>query len=190
MDTLRLLDASLQMEWDYDSSADVLYMTIGEPQPALGVDVGEGLVLRYSEAQSAIVGFTIVGLKSRLEQSLEGSLNSTTPVLSKLSKYGNGDSYSGDNGNSNKINNSQDLAQATRDIKALFAELDQSYDKTTPSGQMMIAAKAVEAIENKPTTKDRLLNALKEGGTTATEEAIEHPAIKPVVAAFKGYMDA
>ncbi len=54
---------------------------------------------------------------------------------------------------------------------------------------MMIAAKTIEAIENQPTVKQRLLNAVKEGGTTALEEMIEHPAIKPVVAAIKGYID-
>ncbi|MEL6555866.1 MAG: hypothetical protein AAFQ63_20770, partial [Cyanobacteria bacterium J06621_11] len=83
-----------------------------------------------------------------------------------------------------------DLAQATRDIKALFAELDQSHDKTTPTGQMMIAAKTVEAIESDPSIKKRLINAAKEGGLAAIESAIEHPAVKPVVAAFKGYTNA
>ena len=55
---------------------------------------------------------------------------------------------------------------------------------------MMSAAKTVEAIEGDPTIKQRLINAVKEGGAAAIEETIKHPAIKPVVAALKGYMDA
>ena len=47
METTQLLNPNLQMQWDYDPEADVLYMSVGEPQPALGVDIGEGLVLRY-----------------------------------------------------------------------------------------------------------------------------------------------
>ncbi len=115
------------------------------------------------------------------------------PVNTTINQHGQGDNFGGDKVLGDKINtqinNSADLAAAVRDIKALFAELDQSYDKTTPLGQMQIATKTIEAIENKPTVKKRLLNAVKEGGTTALEEMIEHPAIKPVVAAIKGYID-
>ena len=111
-----------------------------------------------------------------------------------INQYGKGDNIGGDKVLGDKINtqinNSQDLAQATRDIKALFAELDQSHDKTTPAGQAMIYARTIEAIEGEPTVKQRLINAVKEGGAAAIEAAIEHPAIKPVVAAVKGYIDA
>ena len=84
----------------------------------------------------------------------------------------------------------QDLAEAVRELKDIFAALDQSYDKTTPGGNAMITAKAVEAIESKPTLKKRLLNAAEEGGIAAIESAVDHPAVKPVVAAFKGFTDA
>lgn len=84
----------------------------------------------------------------------------------------------------------QNLSEAVREIKAIFVELDQIYDKTTPVGNAMITAKAVEAIESKPTLKARLLNAAKEGGIAAIEVAVDHPATKPVVAAFKGFTDA
>ena len=30
------------IDWDYDEEADVLYLSVGEPQPAVGIDVGEG----------------------------------------------------------------------------------------------------------------------------------------------------
>jgi len=35
--------------WEYDKEADVLYLSIGEPRPAVGLDIGEGLILRYNE---------------------------------------------------------------------------------------------------------------------------------------------
>ena len=54
----------------------------------------------------------------------------------------------------------------------------------------MITAKTIEAVEKNPTVKKRLINAVKEGGAAALESAIEHPAVKPVVAAVKGYIDA
>ncbi len=84
----------------------------------------------------------------------------------------------------------QNLAQAAKDIKDLLNQLDQEYDSSTPTGQAIISAKAIEAIDKNPTLKARVVNALKEGGTTALEVAIDHPAVKPVVALLKGFMDA
>ena len=127
-------------------------------------------------------------------QKVQQTQGDNKPVSNTINQHGKGDNYAGDNVHGDKINtqihNSQDLAQATRDIKALFAELDQSYDKNSPVGQMTIATETIKAIEGDPTVKQRLINAVKEGGTTALEEAIDHPAIKPFVAAIKGYIDA
>jgi len=88
-----------------------------------------------------------------------------------------------------QINHSQNLAQAAQEIKDLLTQLDQDYDRSTPTGQAMISAKAIKQIEKNPTLKARVINALKEGGTTALESAIDHPAVKPVVAMLKGFMD-
>jgi hypothetical protein len=54
----------------------------------------------------------------------------------------------------------------------------------------MLLPKAIKSIEKNPTLKARVVNVLKEGGTTALEVAVDHPAIKPVVAMLKGFMDA
>jgi hypothetical protein len=118
-----------------------------------------------------------------------------TTMSSTINQYGNGDNVAGDKviGDKvmgDKITNSQNLVQAAQDIKALLTQLDQDYDRTTPTGQAMISAQAIASIEKNPTLKARIVNALKEGGTTALEEAIDHPAVKPVVAMLKGFMDA
>jgi len=89
-----------------------------------------------------------------------------------------------------QINNSQNLAQAAQDIKDLLSQLDRDYDRTTPSGQAMISAKMVAAIEQDPTLRARVVNALKAGGTTALEELVDHPAVKILVATLKGFLEA
>lgn len=43
MDAIRILEKPDQITWDYDEEADVLYLSIGEPRPAVGVDIGDGL---------------------------------------------------------------------------------------------------------------------------------------------------
>ena len=67
------LDEPSMLNWDYDAEADVLYLSIGEPQPALGVDIGEGVILRYDEARNEVVGLTLIGLRSRLLSRLNES---------------------------------------------------------------------------------------------------------------------
>jgi len=84
----------------------------------------------------------------------------------------------------------QTLAEAAKDIKNLLDQLDQDYNRNTSSGQAIIKDKAIERIKNDPTLQARVVNALKEGSTTALEELIDHPAIKPIVATFKGFIDA
>ena len=53
----------------------------------------------------------------------------------------------------------------------------------------MITAKVVDAIDKNPTLKTRIVNGLKEGGLTALEELVDHPAVKPIVAMLKGFAD-
>jgi uncharacterized protein YuzE len=50
----------------YDEDADVLYLALGSPRPALGVDIGDGVILRYDEVTHEVVGVTLVGVRSKL----------------------------------------------------------------------------------------------------------------------------
>ena len=70
MEALRILEKKEGLNWDYDEEADVLYLSVGSPQDALGVDIGEGLVVRMDAAENEVVGLTVVGLRSRLLKSL------------------------------------------------------------------------------------------------------------------------
>ncbi len=63
-------EKSANVNWDYDEEADVLYISIGEPRPAVGLDIGEGIVLRYDENHREVVGLTVIGLRARLMQQL------------------------------------------------------------------------------------------------------------------------
>ncbi|MGB7250969.1 MAG: DUF2283 domain-containing protein, partial [Phormidesmis sp.] len=176
------------MDWNYDQKADVLYISVGEPQPALGIDIGEGLILRYSEAQSAIVGLTVIGLKSRLEQTQE-----IIPMATTVNQYGQGDNIAGDKVMRDKIqtqiNNNPDLAQAARDIKALLDELSEEYNPNSAKGQAKIEEEALAHIKQNPTLKQRFIKALKSAGEEALEQAIQHPVAKVVVEGGKGFLE-
>ncbi|MBE9066314.1 hypothetical protein IQ260_06580 [Leptolyngbya cf. ectocarpi LEGE 11479] len=122
-----------------------------------------------------------------------GSLEGTYTMGNTIHQYGSGDNIAGDKiiGNkiSTQINNSQNLTQAAKDIKALLAQLDNNYAHTNPVDKAMITAKIVESVDRNPMLKERVINALKEGGSSALEEAIEHPLVKPVIAALKGFLE-
>ena len=70
MKTLKILDRQEQLDWEYDQEADVLYLSLGKPQPALGVDIGDGVVVRYDETSNKVVGLTVVGLRQKLAHEL------------------------------------------------------------------------------------------------------------------------
>ena len=65
MEAVKIFEKSEKINWDYDEDADVLYLSIDEPRPAL-CDVGDGVILRYDEANKELVGLTLIGLRARL----------------------------------------------------------------------------------------------------------------------------
>ncbi|MDE2320616.1 MAG: DUF2283 domain-containing protein [candidate division NC10 bacterium] len=58
------------LDWEYDEEADTLYLSFGQPRAAVGLDVGEGVIIRYDEKAREVVGLTIVGVGHRLEEYL------------------------------------------------------------------------------------------------------------------------
>ncbi|MEH2143004.1 COR domain-containing protein [Nostoc sp.] len=108
--------------------------------------------------------------------------------MSTVNQYGSGDNFGGDKVMRDKIgtqiNNSQNLAQAAKDIKELLNQFSHEYSNTA-----IVGVKAVEEIERQPTLKARIVNALKEAGSEALEKAVDHPAVSIVIAATKGFID-
>ena len=48
----------------------MLYISIGKPQAALGIDIGEGVIVQYDEGKKEVVGLTLIGLRDRLLKGL------------------------------------------------------------------------------------------------------------------------
>lgn len=71
MDAIKILETKENLNWDYDEEADVLYISIGKPRKALGIDIGDGAVVRYIEETGEVIGLTIIGMKERLINSLK-----------------------------------------------------------------------------------------------------------------------
>lgn len=67
---LTILESKQDLNWDYDGEADVLYISVASPTPAMGIDIGEGMVVRYDESQSEVVGISIVGLREKMLREL------------------------------------------------------------------------------------------------------------------------
>ena len=66
MEVLKILDKPDTIDWEYDEEADALYLSVGTPKPAVGVDIGEGVVGRYDEVNNEVVGLTVLGLRERV----------------------------------------------------------------------------------------------------------------------------
>ena len=70
MESVKIPRRPAVVDWDYDEDADVLYLSLGAPKPATGIDLGEGVVLRYDEAHREVVGLTLIGIRARLLKEL------------------------------------------------------------------------------------------------------------------------
>ncbi len=69
MEAVKLFDKkNAALDWDYDGEADTLYISFGKPKSALGVDVGEGVIVRYDEKAKEVVGLTLIGVGKRMEE--------------------------------------------------------------------------------------------------------------------------
>lgn len=73
MEALRILESKHNLDWDYDGEADVLYISVDTPKPAVGVDIGEGIVVRYDEARGEVVGISILGIREKMLRELATS---------------------------------------------------------------------------------------------------------------------
>jgi len=70
MEALRILDTPDMLSWEYDEDGDVLYISVGEPTPAVTVDLGESVLARYDENEQKLVGITILNVGKRLAEGL------------------------------------------------------------------------------------------------------------------------
>lgn len=73
MEAVKIVEHAASMTWDYDEEAEVLYLSVGDPRPAVGIDVGDGLVPRYDEARREVAGLTVIGLRERLLRGFTGA---------------------------------------------------------------------------------------------------------------------
>jgi uncharacterized protein YuzE len=66
VEALKILEGRDPMRRSYDEDADILYLSMGSPRPAVGVDIGDGVILRYDEAANEVIGVTLLGVRSKL----------------------------------------------------------------------------------------------------------------------------
>ncbi|BAY10042.1 hypothetical protein [Calothrix sp. NIES-2098] len=85
------------------------------------------------------------------------------------------------------LSSKQNLDEAAKEIQQLLEQLSTTYPTTTSTDQIIVAAKAVEEIENNPALKQRVIGALKAGGTEALKELIDHPAVNILLATIEGW---
>lgn len=81
----------------------------------------------------------------------------------------------------------QSLADAAAEIQNLLEQLEKTYPTDTTVNKMKIATEAIGQIENNPTLMQRILSALKTGGTRAIKQFLNHPAASFVLAVLEDW---
>jgi uncharacterized protein YuzE len=57
------LGSTSELMLDYDQEGDVLYASVGPPQPAISDEVDDDILLRYCPPRREVVGITIVNFR-------------------------------------------------------------------------------------------------------------------------------
>ena len=70
MEAVKILEKRDKIDWEYDEEGDVLYLSIGKPRKATGVDIGQGVIIRDDEKKKEVVGLTVLGVRSKLMENL------------------------------------------------------------------------------------------------------------------------
>jgi len=73
LEKIKLFTKDRKIDWSYDEEADVLYISFGVPEEAIGIDMGEGMILRYSEKLGEVVGITVLGIRDQLLAELQST---------------------------------------------------------------------------------------------------------------------
>jgi Leucine-rich repeat (LRR) protein/GTPase SAR1 family protein len=133
---------------------------------------------------ASIVNHTYI---NKIENNMTGNTNTFGGDYVRGNKI-EGDYVAGDKIGT-QINNAQNLAQAVVEIQSLLDNLGELYNPNSETGQAKIAKEAIESIEQNLTLKGRIINAIKESSYTALEEAVDRPAVKILMAAFKGFTE-
>ncbi len=71
MESLKILKKE-NLNWEYDKEADVLYISVGEPRPAEGIDIGKGVIVRIDPKTKEVVGLTIINFARRIFEEVKG----------------------------------------------------------------------------------------------------------------------
>ena len=75
------MDKKHMMQLAYDHDADVLYLSIGEPRPAVSREVGDDVLLRIDPQTGEVVGLTVLNLSTR-------SISEMLPIAVDLHESG------------------------------------------------------------------------------------------------------
>jgi len=57
-----------EVQFHYDREADVLYLSVGKPQKAKTIEIGEDFVLRLHPKSGQVVGMTIINFSKHFPQ--------------------------------------------------------------------------------------------------------------------------
>ena len=79
--------------------------------------------------------------------------------------------------------------EAAAEIQQLLQLLGQTYFTNTPLEKLEVVAEAIKHMENNLPLKLRVVNALKEDGTEALRDFIDHPLVNILLAAIEGWQE-
>ncbi len=144
--------------------------------------------LAIQQALIAIIGILIIAALETFKNIREDKkIDLLTPSIKLDNRtFIYGDYNSKDTISNYTSNQEQNLLEAAAEIQKLLNQISETHPTETTQEKMVIAAEAVEKIENSPTLKQRVASALKGGNIAELTTRIVHPAAAIAIAALAG----
>lgn len=83
----------------------------------------------------------------------------------------------------------QSLVDAAAEIQKLLEQLEQTYSTDTTAGLEKMATEAINRIDGNSALTQRILSALKAGGTAALDSLLDHPAASFTISALADWQN-
>jgi aspartokinase len=84
----------------------------------------------------------------------------------------------------------QSILRAAEEIQQLLQQLEKSYPTNTTHEKLAFAAEVIRQIDSNPKLHERVLSALKAGGTQALGQALNHPAASFLIGALEDWQSS
>src|ERR1044071_3500141 len=73
---IKVLKNQKDAKWNYNDETDIFYLSTGNSQTAISLEIGDGLIVYYDETKQEVIGVNLTGLLAKVLKKLGKDITS------------------------------------------------------------------------------------------------------------------